>query len=789
MADMRLSFAFLLALLLPAARAADPDLLASYAQMRSAALDPNAVAVAENLVLKKEGATLTLKSGTLYALPPVLGRVPGAVFVGEGTFLFEPPNPLEQKNLARFVNNSTRLEEPFREAVFYFADSTFADLSAGGRFRAGAIDSHATSVLNDSRKTLREGLKINTEARVLAGLVSEPQSFFAADIRGQKHGKLLYFIDPLNGETVSLAHYDLPAVFDVWSAYTPAGVPLAPDRALVHTSRIDLDTQVDKRGKLEAEETSEFTGLANGPRMFLVQLAPSLRVSKVAWNDGTELKYIQEAKDKDAEFWVILPQPLARGEKYSWKITYAGDGVIHNAGSGNFFVGARDRWYPKPDVPGESFNDRSMYHLKFHHPKDMTLVATGRPVNKAVEGKLAVSEWETEVPYTVAGFNYGGYKTKTSKIGDAAVTVYANSELPDDLKELKVLLEEHPEATNALGITAGALNTTGIMDRTLAEASNALRLYTAYFGPLPFKSISVTQQPAENFGQSWPTLIFMPSTSFLDETARHQLGLDQNQRSRQFFSEVGSHEISHQWWGHLVSWSDYHDQWLSEGFAQFSAGLYQHRVAGEKKFKSFLETDREFILSALPQSVGRANDAGPIWMGTRLSTEKSPGAYRLIYAKGGFVLHMLRMMMYDYARGDDSPFIAMMKDFVQTNAGKGASTADFKAICDKHFGEDMSWFFRQWVYGTDIPKIGVEYSIKDAPDGPVLAVDDTQQNVPPDFRSVLPIVLHYKGGVLSARMVISQPSGHAEMKLKEKPDSVEFNPLYGLLCDLEVKKR
>jgi aminopeptidase N len=73
---------------------------------------------------------------------------------------------------------------------------------------------------------------------------------------------------------------------------------------------------------------------------------------------------------------------------------------------------------------------------------------------------------------------------------------------------------------------------------------------------------------------------------------------------------------------------------------------------------------------------------------------------------------MLRVLLYDYTRGDDSRFIEMMKEFVQTNAGKGASTADFKAVCDKYFGGDMGWFFEQWVYGTNIPKITIEYNIQ-----------------------------------------------------------------------------
>lgn len=140
---------------------------------------------------------------------------------------------------------------------------------------------------------------------------------------------------------------------------------------------------------------------------------------------------------------------------------------------------------------------------------------------------------------------------------------------------------------------------------------------------------------------------------------------------------------------------------------------------------------------------------------------------------------MLRMLLYDYTRGDDSRFIAMMKEFVQTNAGKGASTADFKAVCDKYFGGDMGWFFEQWVYGTDIPKITIEYNIKDQAEGPVLSIDVTQQNVPDGFRSVMPIMLRKKSAILPLRLVISKPASHNEVKLKEKPDTVEFTPCTG----------
>src|SRR5207249_3342860 len=146
------TFAFLLCGLIPAAGfSADADLLATYSQLRDAALDPQRVAVVENVELKKDAATFRLKSGTLYFLKPVLDRSPGAVFLGEAVLSFKPPAQIEQKFLARFLNGETQMEEPFKEAVLIFADSTLEDLLAKVKPAAGDVPSKANSLLGDLR--------------------------------------------------------------------------------------------------------------------------------------------------------------------------------------------------------------------------------------------------------------------------------------------------------------------------------------------------------------------------------------------------------------------------------------------------------------------------------------------------------------------------------------------------------------------------------------------------------------------------------------------------------------
>ncbi len=759
-------------------QAPDADLLTHYQQLRIAALDPERVAVVENFTFQKDSGSFHLKSGHLCFLQPVAGRTTGAVFVGEGTFTLKPPVEIERRHLARQNDGKTELEEPFKAAVFLFTDDkTFAEL----RPAAQSVPPKAADTLKDFRDAFKDDLRSNIAARILADLTFPGRAMFFADIRGEAHGRLMFSFDPDSREEVELVAYNRALeYFDTWCAYRPGGARIE-SKDIVDTTKVKLDTTLDGE-KLRGEARIEYTGLIDGPRVIPMRLAPALRVSKIVAGDGRELKFIQEDKKKDADLWVILPEPMKKSAAGVLAVSYAGEDVVQSAGSGNFYVGERTSWYPSIRNSGGALSDHAIYEMTFRTPKQFEVIGTGRLVNRREEGKQAIAEWTTDIPFKVAGFNYGKYKSKSAREGEVTAAVYANPGLGDDLNAIRLAAERSEHS----GITTGGLNTTGMMDRALSEATNSVKLFTHCFGPTPFKTLSITQQPSSVFGQSWPTLVFMPYISLLDSTTRNQLGLNFGS-SKRFLDEVGSHEVAHQWWGHTVGWEDYHDQWLSEGFAQYSAGLFMQFAQGEKKFTSYLENEREQILLTHPENKAPYNEAGPIWLGHRIDTKKAPGAYSLVYNKGGYVLHMLRMMMYDFTRKDDSAFFAMMRDFVQTYSGRNATTEDFRQICSKHFNEDMGWFFDQWVYGTDVPRVNVQYSIAQKGADPYIIIDIALERVPPDFRVWVPVILRAKQGVMSGKFRVSG-KGHFEVKLPAVPDSVEFNPLYSILGDVEVKK-
>jgi aminopeptidase N len=195
---------------------------------------------------------------------------------------------------------------------------------------------------------------------------------------------------------------------------------------------------------------------------------------------------------------------------------------------------------------------------------------------------------------------------------------------------------------------------------------------------------------------------------------------------------------------------------MSEGFADMSASMYLSMIEkDQKKFITFWNDEREILLERNAQGF-RAIDVGPLTMGYRANNSRTGFdiTRRLIYPKGAYILHMIRMMMHENRTGDQH-FKEMMQDFVKTYSGKAASTEDFKAMVEKHMTRDMDlegnqkmdWFFNEYVYGTQLPTYKLDYSFDTGADGDVVfSFKVTQSNVKDDFRMPVPIYLELADG-------------------------------------------
>jgi len=764
----------------------------------------------DNFTLTWDVATFRFQKGTLTFLSPVDGVVTGAVFVGAGCFSLKPVLTLDAHELSRRTG-AAEVNEDFTEVVFRFTRDGRLKFLPGLGDRAEAA-SEAATVLARWRERMRQRQERavgftqyllqgetmdNVDADVLAAVYnpSHPE-FFNAYLRGKKHKDLRFFVRNRVGavpqldspEEVALINYDPDGMGmedGVWylahlkSEYLNRTANSREDRRLFATHRYKIETVIATNGHLFSSATISFEPLAAGERVLKFGLLPNLRVTRVADEQGKDLHFIQESRKADGSFYAILPQAPPLGHEVSITVEYAGDKVLEEAGGGSFYVLARTSWYPNLN----GFGEKALFDLTFKVPHRYKAISVGKLERESVEQDLAVSHWTTPIPVAVAGFNYGEYQRLDvpDDITGYKISGYYLSELPDNLRRSRALQSLAPRS-----MTKYAL------EQTRAQ----MQLCSFYFGKIPYEEIHITEQPDFNFGQSWPNLVYLPISAYTDSTQRWMLFGSINTKFTGFVQEVTPHEVSHQWWGHSVGWATYHDQWLSEGFAEFSAGLFLQQAVGadwRKDYIEFWERLRKRILEKNNFGVA-PNDAGPLWMGLRLISPRSADAYQnVIYPKGAYILQMLRSMMRSTEDQDpDKAFIAMMHDFVETHREKAATTESFKAVAEKHmtklmdFGKNgrLDWFFDEWVYGTRVPRYHFEYQLSPAEGGHIkLHMTITQSEVDDHFAMLVPVFADFGKGMgrIGQVGIVGNSTRTLDIPLPSQPKKVELNAFKDVL--------
>jgi peptidase M1-like protein len=772
----------------------------------------------ENLEFQRDLGKFVLKFGHLSFPAPVLGRVTMAVFTGDGEFSAAPSQATEKRSVKNFTEKE-EVRELFRRAVFIFTDDTYEQWI--GEASPAGLDAQAARVLADYRGRMRQrreeplsqfdamlrGEDIdNVDADVLTDLYNPAQrGAFSAYMFGQAHDDLRFHLRPRGGlpqldanEEVAVLNV-LPRGMEEGAWYlshtqvelAAGGPDAAEDHRVIDVLHYSIETEIAENRDLTGRCRLRFRPLVDGARVLKFGLLPNLRVTEARMPEGEAIIFIQEPKRKDGSLYVVFPEGLSTARDYELELSYDGEKVVTSAGGGNFYVAARTSWYPSVN----RFRDRATFDLSFQYPKKYTLVSVGARGEEGKDGKMATSKWSSDVPLAVAGFNLGRFKQKqiTDERTGYEIEGFAASTLPDWLRagdrQVQLPTEIPGRRTIAPSVQASP---TKMMERTMSEARASIQLFTYYYGLPPYGRIAITQQP-QTFGQSWPSLVYLSMLAFLDGTQRWML-FSSSPDMIDFVREITPHEVAHQWWGHMVGWRSYRDQWLSEGFADFSAGLFlQQALRDTGKFREFVRAWRENILEKNEFGFS-ANDVGPISMGLRLTTPRASQAYsRVVYSKGGYTLHMLRQMMHSGQQGD-AAFIAMMKDFVATYLHQDASTADFQRIVEKHITRDMDveqngtvdWFFNQWVHGIEVPSYRFEYQLvpQDGQQTKLLATI-SQTGVSDTFKMPVPVYVQFGDKVsLLGRMVLAGTVENHEIQvtLPQKPDRVMINYYHDILA-------
>jgi len=246
---------------------------------------------------------------------------------------------------------------------------------------------------------------------------------------------------------------------------------------------------------------------------------------------------------------------------------------------------------------------------------------------------------------------------------------------------------------------------------------DALSYFEELFGPYPADELNVVTVP-RGFSQSVASLVT------LSDAALYDLGIWGRSFRLTDRREVIAHEVAHQWWGDLVGWQGYRDQWISEAMANYCARLYaKNRLANRDQRRTAPITDnwRKDLLA--PAADGRPIEAlGPVVLGRRLSSSRSDDAYSaIVYGKGAVVLEMLA-----HALGAKD-FPKVLGEIVRANAGRTLSTEELLALIGQVTGTDPSAFAAQFIYGTGMPEVYYNYRFERAPKGGWIVKGEARQ--------------------------------------------------------------
>ena len=752
-----------------------------YRALRDVGLDPQQVFEIRDAEIDREDIHLWLTDGTIAFTQAVDGHVTGAYFEGEGEVLIRPPDRMERASLGRFTDAGV-LEEQFSYAYLRFNDDTAQALKPF--LRRPPDDAAEFVARNDSRA---RGLAAIDAMRLCISFTSGPalsapgeppplpDRLLHVRVAGKHYGVFDVFFDTRSPEQVMVGNASIhgdETYYDLWMSFpmrslrkqplsdTRFGGPSGPlwTPHAMSIGKYTIDASLDPLLNLSAEATLDIDVKQGGTRIVLFELSRYLQVKQVEYQ-GKALEFIQNEAVEGSELSrrgndtiaVVFPAPLQAGTHFALRFVYSGS-VLADAGGGLFYVGARGTWYPNRGM------SMANYDLTFHFYPPWTLIATGKRVSLQRDGDGIVGRWVSEQPIPIAGFNLGDYERSSAQLQNIEIDAYAargsqsRRSAPNVASGSSPLLSPHaPGTVDAVPLPPALENPEETGESLAQRAAQTLNALSQMLGPYPYSSLSLTENPSAE-SQGWPGLIFLSSYAYLPSEQLQAMKL--SAADAIIYSEVMMpHELAHQWYGDQVSWASYHEQWLLEGLANYCSLLLLER-SRPADVQLALETYRE-ILASRTKEGRRLEEAGPVTLGSRLSSSHFPNGYEVItYGRGTWLIHMLRWMLRDASRtpehpaGDDTVFLGLLRNLVVRYRGEQITNADFEHAVEDVLPrglwfqnrKSLDWFFDGWVNGIAFPRLelsGVKFA--HSPRGRTVKGDIHQGDAPFDLVTSVPI--------------------------------------------------
>jgi len=724
-------------------------------EFSSVGLDLDSPFQVMDVTLRKDTLALHFKRGVIHLAKPIEGQVTGAFFEGEGTMTLTRPNAMEKKALKREYGADS-VSEPFTQVVMRFDDRTAVELRELAR--------PGTQAPKDPSSTwaARNRILYNSDNLQIGYLESRVngisyRNFFVADINTVNKNWLSYTLKNRSRIEVALyeessagaagkKQYESWCMFHKKDDYDKKGnyslLPEGDDKDLAilrhvrmdveipNTKTVKVDATVRVESRIDELRAVRFSLINNYGRPSWEDEGRPVTIELVSDANGVALPYIH----RQHQLLVVLPEPLVRGATTEIRVKAAEDTIVQLTPV-TYAIYTTYAWFPQMGQSG----GRYTIDWTVKVAKPMKAAGSGALAREWEEDDMNCGTWKTTRPVQFPSFIFGEFKV-------------ADGEIEHDGGSGK------PLPMRVYTIKGGGAAVKGKMENIMFNVQQGVKNYESIFGAFPYDDLDVTQMPkGMGFGQSPPGILFLDGSAL-------EGGGGGGQTDQFIF-----HELAHQWWGNQVGWISSEDDWISESWAEYASGLLTEGIDPKKFDKMRADWKRDAF---------EADSHGTI-----ATAYHSPYRTGLLYAKGPYVVHMLRTWM-----GWEQ--FTQLTSILQTKyQDQNINTDTIARETSKLLGYDMFPFFDQWIRDEGIPKVRYSWNTTKSDDGKFILTIKVRQEDTANFKILMmPIALDFGNG---EPVRVSKPMLKAvtEFKLKvpQKPKGVELDDQNSQLATIAIE--
>ena len=758
---------------------AGAEQLSLIAGLHKLSLNPQKQFDVRNLTIDAPDLRLELPAGSAFVAETPEGTT-AVVLLGRGRMRFTPGDIAEQTQVRIFSGESS-LDSEFDRAFLRVRPGDFASRFTDGSLQARTVSprdlDRARDVFDEyiGRTLLLDLTDLSRERWSLTPSAGD----LIAEVRTREFGSLTYARAGKDAEDVSLFDRRRRRNISIYASeekLAARGRSFSEDESseydIIHH---DIEAAFQpERLWIDARSRMLVRVRAVAVTTLTLRLAEPLTVRSVVSPELGRLLHLRIVGQNSVI--VNLPGVLTRDTEFRLQVIYSGriepqtlerEALSLESGTPSqdvaqealvirlepqWLYSNRSYWHPQGTV-----TDFATARLRITVPPDFDVVATGTPAGAAAAEPGPVAPGQR--PRKVFVFEASHPSRYLACLISRFTPVVAERLNVTSVSETA---QNGGGAPVSLQVVANPRQAG--RGRALAERATAIfEYYASILGSAPYPSFTLAIAEAELPGGHSPPYFAVVNQTLPMSPLQWRNDPVSFDNYPSFFL---AHELAHQWWGQAVGWKNYHEQWISEGFAQYFAALYAARERGDGALATVMRQMRRWAIEQSPE--------GPVYLGYRLGHIKGDGrVFRaIIYNKAAVVLHMLRRWV------GDEVFFGGLRRFYEEWRYRKAGTEDFRAVMQAAGAGDLEGFFEAWIYGTTIPQLRFSYET-----GAASAIVRLEHRGPPMPLPVTVTVTYTSGESDDHLVAVAGQIAELTIPLKGRVREIQVNRDSGALAE------